>query len=225
MIAAMIGYGIHRLNLKKILAVEKIRARVSRDLHDDMGSTLSTINILSSMAKAKLSTDAIKTAEYLSKISDNSQRMMEAMDDIVWTIKPNNDTMQKLVARMREFSTQLLDAKDINLQFSVDDALLECRPDMETRRDLFLLFKEATNNAAKYSGANTIEIALAIDTGKMILKVADNGKGFDVKKADNGNGLGNMQRRAAALKGILSIESKPGQGTNITLKMPLTNLM
>lgn len=225
MIAAMVGYGIHRLNVKKLLAVEKIRARVSRDLHDDMGSTLSTINILSSMAKAKLHTDNLKTAEYLSKISDNSQRMMEAMDDIVWAIKPDNDTMQKLVARMREFSTSVLDAKDIVLKFYAEEQVMDCKPDMEARRDLFLLFKEAVNNAAKYSGATEVQISIAQQTNKLSLTVQDNGKGFDVKKADGGNGLGNMQRRAAALHGQLHIESEAGKGTVISLKVPLTNMM
>jgi signal transduction histidine kinase len=225
MIAAMIGYGIHRLNVKKILAVEKIRGRVSRDLHDDMGSTLSTINILSSMAKAKLHTDTQKTAEYLSKISDNSQRMMEAMDDIVWAIKPDNDTMQKLIARMREFSTSVLDAKDIVLKFYADEQVMECKPDMEARRDLFLLFKEAVNNAAKYSGATHVHINIEKQANYLWLTVQDNGKGFDVKKADGGNGLGNMQRRAAALSGHLQVQSEANTGTIITLKVPLTNIM
>lgn len=223
MILAMIGYGMHRLRLTRVLAVEKIRARVSRDLHDDMGSTLSTINILSSMAKAKMSTDIKKTAEYIGKIGDNSQRMMEAMDDIVWAIKPDNDTMQRLIARMREFATNVLEAKDMLIEFEADESLNNMKPDMEYRRDLFLLFKEAVNNAAKYSEGTKVKILIAPEFQKLKLVVADNGKGFDVKQADGGNGLGNMQRRAAALRGTIQILSEPGKGTTITLTSPLSN--
>jgi hypothetical protein len=86
-------YFIYRQRINKLLALEKLRTKVARDLHDDMGSTLSTINILSSMAKTKMTDNPQKTSEYISKISDNSQRMMEAMDDIVWSIKPANDSM------------------------------------------------------------------------------------------------------------------------------------
>lgn len=223
MVFAMIGYGMHRLRLTRVLAVEKIRARVSRDLHDDMGSTLSTINILSSMAKAKMSTDMKKTAEYIGKIGDNSQRMMEAMDDIVWAIKPDNDTMQRLIARMREFATNVLEAKDMLIEFEADELLNNMKPDMEYRRDLFLLFKEAVNNAAKYSEGSRVRINISIEFQKLKLVVTDNGKGFDVKHADGGNGLGNMQRRAAALRGTLQIQSDPGKGTTISLTSPLSN--
>jgi ligand-binding sensor domain-containing protein/two-component sensor histidine kinase len=221
-VLAMIGYGIHRLRLNRILAIEKIRARVSRDLHDDMGSTLSTINILSSMAKAKLSTDLAKTASYLGKISDNSQRMMEAMDDIVWAIKPDNDTMQKLIARMREFATSVLEAKDIIIDFVADDLLNDLKPDMEYRRDLFLLFKEAVNNTAKYSKSTKVIIRISIENRRLVMVVSDNGTGFDIKNADSGNGLGNMNRRARALQGHLSIQSEQGMGTTITLNAHLT---
>jgi signal transduction histidine kinase/ligand-binding sensor domain-containing protein len=222
MVVAMVAYGMHRLRLKRILAVEKIRGRVSRDLHDDMGSTLSTINILSSMAKAKLSTDIAKTAMYLGKISDNSQRMMEAMDDIVWAIKPDNDTMQKLIARMREFATSVLEAKDIMFDFDADEALNDLKPDMEYRRDLFLLFKEAVNNAAKYSKSTTVSIRIGIEKQRLILEIADNGIGFNLKTADSGNGLGNMHRRARALQGQLTMQSEQGKGTFIKLNAPLT---
>lgn len=222
-IIALIFYTMHRLRLNKLLAVEKIRERVSRDLHDDMGSTLSTINILSSMAKAKLSTDITKTAEFIGKIGDNSQRMMEAMDDIVWAIKPDNDSMEKLIARMREFATNLLEAKDIVIDFVADEKLNDFKPDMETRRDLFLIFKEAINNAAKYSKANHVQIFLEAIGQKIKLVVEDKGQGFDVSNADSGNGLGNMQRRAAALGGQLKIESRTNKGTVITLMAPLNS--
>jgi ligand-binding sensor domain-containing protein/two-component sensor histidine kinase len=218
---ALLIYTLHNLRVTRLLAVEKLRNRVARDLHDDMGSTLSTINILSSMAKAKIATDTIKTSEYINKISDNSQRMMEAMDDIVWAIKPANDTMQKIVARMREFATSVLEAKEMDIEFTVDETVQDVALDMEQRRDLFLLFKEAVNNVAKYSKCKKAGIALLVKDKKLQLVVADDGVGFDTKKADSGNGLGNMLKRADALRGRVEITSKPGNGTEVKLTVPL----
>lgn len=214
-----IVYFLHLQRVKRLLAVEKVRSRVARDLHDDMGSTLSTINILSSMAKSKMQDDAVKAAAYLGKISENSQQMMEAMDDIVWSIKPSNDSMQKVVARMREFSTDVLEANDILLHFTVADEVYNVKLDMEARRDWFLIFKEAVNNAAKYSKADNVWINLSVEKSDLLLSVKDNGIGFDVAKADNGNGLGNMQKRADNLQGKLAINSQQGGGTEIQLRM------
>ncbi|HRF16674.1 MAG TPA: triple tyrosine motif-containing protein, partial [Chitinophagaceae bacterium] len=213
-------YALHRLRVNKLLAVEKIRNRVARDLHDDMGSTLSTINILSTMAKSKLNSDNVKTSEYISKISENSQRMMEAMDDIVWSIKPMNDSMQKIIARMREYATNILEAKDIEVSFNIEEEVNDVKLDMEARRDFFLVFKEAVNNAAKYSKAEKVKINLFILTGQLTLEVIDDGEGFDVALADSGNGLSNMQKRADAMQGRLQIISKKGNGTIVKLAVP-----
>ncbi|NCU03352.1 MAG: hypothetical protein GXC73_05135 [Chitinophagaceae bacterium] len=221
LIVALVAYSMHRLRLHRYFAVEKIRNRVARDLHDDMGSTLSTINILSSMAKAKLNTDTMKTAEYINKISDNSQRMMEAMDDIVWAIKPANDTMQKVVARMREFATNVFEAKDIELEFKAGEEVNDAKIDMEGRRDFFLIFKEAVNNAAKYSKCTKATVHVFVEHRTLVLLVKDNGVGFDVKTADSGNGLGNMQKRSDALRGKLLLLSKEGEGTEVRLTVPL----
>jgi signal transduction histidine kinase/ligand-binding sensor domain-containing protein len=220
---ALAVYGIHNMRVNRLLAVEKLRNRVARDLHDDMGSTLSTINILSSMAKTKMSTDAVKTTEYLSKISDNSQRMMEAMDDIVWSIKPSNDSMQRVTARMREFATNVLEAKDIELHFSVGEEVYEVKLNMEARRDFFLVFKEAVNNAAKYSKADKVTVCVELNKRTLVLTVQDNGRGFDVAKADNGNGLGNMQKRADAMNGKVRIVSQEGNGTKVMVLVPVKN--
>ncbi len=214
-------YFIYRQRINKLLAVEKLRTKVARDLHDDMGSTLSTINILSTMAKTKVAEDPVKTSEYIGKISDNSQRMMEAMDDIVWSIKPANDSMQKITARMREFATSILEAKDIELDFKVDEKVNDIKLNMEARRDFFLLFKEALNNVAKYSHCSKCIIHTSLHQHRLLLDVKDNGVGFDVNKADSGNGLSNMQKRAEALKGRVSIQSRQGEGTRVTLNLPV----
>ena len=224
LVAAAIGgilYFIYKLRVNKLLAVEKVRRRVARDLHDDMGSTLSTINILSEMARMKIRSDVDKTSEYIGKISDNSSRMMEAIDDIVWSINPMNDSMQKITARMREFATSVLEAKDIDIDFKVEEAVNHLTLDMEARRDFFLIFKEAINNAAKYSKCNHISISIHVRQKRLLLDIRDDGIGFDVNVADNGNGLINMRKRADSLKGKIVIASNPGMGTQVSLNVPV----
>lgn len=214
-------YFIYRQRIIKILAIERIRGKVARDLHDDIGSTLSTINILSSMAKTKLLTDPVKSSEYITKITDNSQQMMEAMDDIVWSIKPDNDSMLKILARMREYASGILEPKDVEITFNIGEHIQELKLDMETRRDLFLVFKEAVNNTAKYSHCTKTEISLKLVNQRLYMAVSDNGQGFVVNSADGGNGLGNMQKRAELLKGTIEIKSQKGLGTEVILDIPV----
>ncbi len=219
-IVALLIYEVHELRVNKLLAVETLRHRVARDLHDDMGSTLSTINILSSMAKSKIEEDALKTNEYLIKISEYSERMMDAMDDIVWSIKPSNDSMQKITARMREHATNMLEAKEIDFDFIVGEDVKDVKLDMEARRDFFLVFKEAVNNSAKYSNAKKVLIQLTMQNKKLLLVVKDDGAGFDLAEAD-GNGLGNMNKRADNMNGNVTIKSAIGEGTMVRLAIPI----
>lgn len=215
-------YLAHRIRVRQLMQMEKVRGRIARDLHDDMGSTLSTINILSEMAKMKVNKDTEKTSEYISKISDNSNRMMEAMDDIVWSINPMNDSMQRITARMREFATGVLEAKDIEVVFRVDEKVKDLRLGMESRRDFFLIFKEAVNNIAKYSRGKHASIDISVEGSSwLVMVIKDDGVGFDVENADSGNGLTNMQKRAESIKGSLVIESVPGVGTQVRLRAPL----
>lgn len=222
LVLAGIIYLVHRFRLNRLLEMERVRTRIARDLHDDMGSTLSTINILSEMAKMKVNKDSGKTAEYLNKISDNSSRMMEAMDDIVWSINPMNDSMQRITARMREFATGVLEARNIEFLFKVDDQVSDLKLNMEGRRDLFLVFKEAVNNLAKYSQCKNALIELRIKGNKLVMKIQDDGIGFEPDNSDSGNGLNNMKKRAQSLKGNISVKSTPDRGSTVLLEVPLT---
>jgi ligand-binding sensor domain-containing protein/two-component sensor histidine kinase len=215
-------YIAHRMRVAQLIEMEKVRGRIARDLHDDMGSTLSTINILSEMARMKVVKDPEKTSEYIGKISDNSNRMMEAMDDIVWSINPMNDSMQRITARMREFATGLLEARNIDVEFKVEEGINHLTLDMESRRDFFLIFKEAINNIAKYSNCTHAVIDILLQGSRLIMLIRDNGVGFNVQEADNGNGLTNMKKRAQSLKGSLTVDSVIGVGTKVRLEAPLT---
>ncbi|HEX8462349.1 MAG TPA: two-component regulator propeller domain-containing protein, partial [Segetibacter sp.] len=220
-IVALLIYALHEARVKRLLAMEQLRNRVARDLHDDMGSTLSTINILTSMAINKVNIDIPKTSVYLHKIAEYSEKMMDVMDDIVWSIKPSNDSIHKITARMREFATNVLEAKEIEFEFKIDEEVSDVKLNMEARRDFFLVFKEAVNNAAKYSKASNVLIQVKMQYKKLMLVVKDDGIGFNIAEAD-GNGLGNMQKRAENVNGTVTIQSKQGEGTTVKLVIPIT---
>jgi ligand-binding sensor domain-containing protein/two-component sensor histidine kinase len=212
---------IYRIRINRIIAVERVRSKLSRDLHDDMGSTLSTINILSGIIQTKLETDAKTAKEYVGRISSYSQDMMDSMQDIVWSINPANDSMNKVIVKMREFASNVLEPKNIQFKFTVDGEPDKFTLKMENRRDFFLIFKEAINNAAKYSEADCIEVDLKLKQQLITLLIKDNGKGFDLATVRMGNGLNNIKRRAQYIKAELKIQSLPMAGTQLELLVNL----
>ncbi|MBL7871738.1 MAG: tetratricopeptide repeat protein, partial [Cyclobacteriaceae bacterium] len=198
------------------LELEKVRNHIARDLHDDIGSTLSSINIMSQLA---MTGDA---QEHLHKIAHHSSQMMENMSDIVWSINPKNDTLEQVVLKMKEFAFEILEPKEITHSFQVDSNLSQLKLDVEKRKNLFLIFKEAINNAAKYSEGSNVSILLSTKQNKIQLSINDNGKGFNKESVKQGNGLINMKERASSVGGNFSHRSTPGNGTEIHLEIPIT---
>ncbi len=197
---------------------EQIRSKVARDLHDDMGSTLSSINILSQVAMIEKEGD---TENYLQRIGDQSARIMENMSDMVWSINPHNDSMTQVIIRMREFATEILEAQNIEFKFSEEvpnDLIIHT----DRRKNLFLIFKETINNAAKYSKARTIEITLQEHASTIVMIIKDNGLGFDEKVIKAGNGLRNIRERAKEVNGTIKLKSVAGEGTELEFSMPIT---
>lgn len=221
--ASLLFY-LHRLRLQKLLHIERVRSRLARDLHDDMGSTLSTINILSNMALQQKSFDETKSKEYMSTINSSTSQMMEAMDDIVWSINPANDNLAKIITRMKETAGAILEPRQIEYHFEVPPAVPELRLSMETRREIFLIFKEALNNIIKYADCTEVVFTFTKKGNSFILIINDNGKGFQTpvsESAVRGNGLKNMEKRAANINGLLSVKSETGKGTTIQLSVPI----
>lgn len=221
---AVIAIGILLINryrvlnrTRRLVEMERMRNTIARDLHDDIGSTLSSINIISQMALK----DANGSASHFQRIAQHSSSMMESMSDIVWSINPNNDSLEQVTSKMKEFAAEILDPLDIDYTFSGEENLQTIKLDVSTRKNLFLIFKEAINNAAKYSAANAIKIHVKKENGSITLNIQDNGKGFDVLGSSSGNGLRNMKERAENLRGELSLKSS-GTGTEISLSLPIT---
>jgi len=199
--------------------IETVRNAIARDLHDDIGSTLSSINILSQLAMREGSEGA---AKHFNKIAEQSSRMMESMSDIVWSISPGNDSLEQVVSKMKEFAAEILEPKNITYHFSGEDSLKNTTLSLDKRKNLFLIFKEAVNNAAKYSGATDLEITFTRQGNTLSLSVSDNGGGFEPNAVKAGNGLKNMKERASALSARFDFNTRVKEGTRVALELPLT---
>lgn len=211
---------IREIREQKALLV--MRNNIAKDLHDEIGSALTSIRILSEVSGKNLYKDQVKTSSYLQKITDQSGKMQQSMSDIVWAIRPDNDKLENMVVRMREYISQTLEPKNIYTVFTIDEKALSACIGMQQRRDLLLIFKEAINNAAKYSGAGRVEVSLGICGNELKLRIADNGKGFNTAKVTSSSGLANMRNRTEALHGVFNIQSCQEEGTSIDILFPAT---
>lgn len=217
---AVFIYMLYRSRLKHALALHEVRNRLARDLHDEIGSNLSSISIFSDVAVQKSNGNAEMT-HLLGKINEFTQTSMESISDIVWMINPHHEHFRDIISRMREMAAELFEVKGYELDLQFDEQLNDVRISMDDKRNLYLLYKEALNNAAKYAEGTKLSIILKFDAPDVILEISDNGKGFDVRSIRYGNGLHNMRQRAAMLKGTVYTESEPGEGTTIKLRFPI----
>lgn len=215
-------YSLYRLRINRILAEQKLRNKIARDLHDDIGSTLSGIKLFSTMAQNKLQQERSSAVDIVERIGERSEKMMEAMGDIVWSINPANDSMEKMLVRMKQYAAEMMEPKNINYNFSVNERSMRTKVDPEARKDIYLVFKETINNAVKHSQCNYVDIKIDWKGKNFEITIHDNGKGFDVNKVNgNGNGLLNLKQRTKDIGGEISIDSTE-TGTTVKLIVPVT---
>jgi signal transduction histidine kinase len=207
---------------RQLLAMEKMRNGIARDLHDDIGSTLTSINILSKVMLQEVGTTDGAARNNLVKIKEHSSSIMDSMSDIVWAINPDNDTVEKVIYKMKEFASEVFEPLNIEYHFAVEGDFSHVKLSLEKRKDLYLIYKEAVNNAAKYSHCDLVKISLKHNEGKIYLNVNDNGKGFDEQTVRPGNGLRNIRARAKNMLASLSFKTSTGAGTDLQLTVPLT---
>lgn len=216
------AYALYRYRVSRLLELERIRTRIASDLHDDIGAGLSRIAILSEVAHRRLDDGDTALNEPLSTISRASRELVDSMSDIVWAINPQREHLQDLTQRMRRFASDLFTARNIEVQFRLSGADQDLRLDAEVRREVFLIFKESVNNIARHSGCTLAEIELAVEGRCLTMRANDDGKGFDVTAATEGNGLTSLRQRAKKLNGKLEVISALGQGTAVVLVVPLS---
>ena len=217
----LLGYALYRYRINSIIKLQSVRNGISRDLHDDIGATLSSIRVLSEVAKSNLEKGwQDKSFPLLSKISDQSRDMVERMSDIVWTISPRKENLENLRQRLNDFAALACLSRGIQLQFKADKELDRLSLPMLFRKNMYLIGKEAINNALKHSGCTRIAVTVQNRQDNLILIVADDGSGFDASMVKRANGIDNMEARAKEIKGRLIFHSA-GEGTELRLEVAI----
>ena len=203
-------------------AMSNERLRISRELHDDIGSTLSGIVLYSHLAGAQVHAeqgDEVKNS--LNVIQQSANDMVNRLDDLVWAVNPERNSVKDLVQKLEEYAREMATTKNINVQVNTPGSLDQLQLPVENRHSIYLFGKEAINNAVKYSQASLLELSVHKFDHVIEFIINDNGNGFDMATVKKGNGILNMQQRADEAAAVVSMQSFPGKGTTISLQFKI----
>jgi signal transduction histidine kinase/streptogramin lyase len=214
----------HRLELQKLQTqheLDRERARIAQDLHDDLGTMLTQISLLSSLADREVARDEVKSLNQ--QIRGCARQMVVGLDEIVWAVNPRNDSLAELINYFAHFAGEFFRAGGIRCRLDMPDQLPARPLSSEIRHHLFLAFKESINNLARHSGAAHAWIGITATPDELMVSIRDDGHGFDAADPGTtmGDGLKNIRSRMAAIGGRADIQSAPGQGTTVTIRLHL----
>jgi ligand-binding sensor domain-containing protein len=212
---ASVLWALYRMRVAKLLEVERTRLRIARDLHDEIGSTLSSISFFAQAARsAPAGGKGTNTERLLSLIAESSAKAKSAISDIIWAIDPSNDDWDELLARMRRYASDVCESKGIRYRIDLPPHVSGKTPSMNERRNLWLLFKEMVANAAQHSRCSHLDVEMKLTNGAVILTVKDDGTGFEKNRVAGGTGLKSINDRARALGANVELDTGPGKGTS-----------
>ena len=203
------------------LELEKQRAKITADLHDEIGSTLSSLQINSSVASKMIETDIKSAQNIMQKVENQAKNLSEKIGDIVWSMKPGKEEFMTLSMRIKTFCNEIVGATNINYDIKIEEQINQLVTDISMRKNLVMFCKEAINNAVKYSQAEQLQIQIVVVASTIEIKISDNGIGFDLATVQ-GNGLGNMKKRIDELRGTFKIISEQNKGTIIKANIPIS---
>jgi ligand-binding sensor domain-containing protein/signal transduction histidine kinase len=217
-LSAMV-YSGHRYRVKQLLHLERIRTRLASDLHDDIGSGLAEIAILTEVAEVRSVED---DRDLVRRAGDRARQLREAMTDIVWSVDPQHGKITDLAGRVRQsvFSLMESNGRRVIFQGPEEGAAAGLAPDRA--RHVLLITKEALTNILKHADASEVTVRLKVENRRLVLEVQDNGRGFDPAQPHMGMGLRNLRRRTAESGGELTVESSPGRGCRLTFSLPMS---
>jgi signal transduction histidine kinase len=227
LVTAIIAWRYHRIKLLKQktafrqqLALEKQRNKITADLHDDIGASLSSLQVNSIVAHELLHHHPDRAQKVLEKIASQSKNLSESIGDIIWSMKPGKDEFMTMSSRIRNFANDIMGDTHIHYQINIDEEANSQITDITVRKNIVFITKEAINNVVKYSKATTLLVTLNMEPDNVVLNIRDNGIGFE-PRLQGGNGIANMKRRAEEIAGEWKLETAPKQGTRINIKIPL----
>jgi signal transduction histidine kinase len=212
---------LDQLERERALAQE--RERIASDLHDDLGSSLARISLLGGLLQADRNNPK-QVESHAVKISQSADETVRALEEIVWAVRPNSDSLQSLVEYIAHFANELFDGGEIRCRLDLPHDLPPRPLPPDVRHNIFLIVKEALTNTLNHAGAREVRVSAEATANTLDIVVEDDGRGFEVTAGGRGNGLGNMRRRAQALGEKLIVESQPGRGTTVKLSLRFTPL-
>jgi two-component sensor histidine kinase len=213
-------YALYLYRIRQFLKLQKVRNRIATDLHDDIGATLTNINMLSEISRKNLA-QPLEAEKFLSRISEEVTASSQALNDIIWNVNSRNDSMEETLSRMRRYAADLFDNSNTICHLSMQETAAGKKLNMEQRRDVYLIYKESMNNVHKHATAANVWINIHRQNGNLHLKIKDDGKGFEPSIITDRNGLKNIRSRTEKWKGSLSVKTAPGSGTDIEIMIPL----
>ncbi|HEX3083878.1 MAG TPA: ATP-binding protein, partial [Pyrinomonadaceae bacterium] len=219
-----------RAREERLVELQKVRTRIATDLHDDIGSSLTQIAILSEVAQQSMKGNGA-SLQPLKTIATVSNELVDAMSDIVWAINPEKDHLQHLIQRMRRFASDVLLARGISLDFEAPSYAPDIPLGANPRRAVFLIFKETLANIVKHAQATHVRIEFDFTPQQLLLTIADNGCGFEIDQVSSalftdqkgGQGIISMKKRAREMDGRLELDSGPGRGTTMRFELSLNH--
>jgi signal transduction histidine kinase len=202
--------------------LQQERARIARDIHDDLGSRMTQLVLHGEVAQSELPADS-RTRSQLHGICEQARGLLSSMDEVLWAVNPRRDTIRDFTAYVCEYAQEFFKRTPIQCLFDVDPEMSSAPLDLPLRRSLLMAIKETLNNALKYSDADTVKMQILWQRQKLVVVIADNGKGFTASASKvEGDGLTNMSQRMQELGGSCSITSKPGEGCRVEFSIPLS---
>ncbi|HLF03145.1 MAG TPA: histidine kinase, partial [Anaerolineales bacterium] len=203
--------------------LEHERSRIARDLHDDLGTSLTQISMLSALANRE-QTPPPEAKELIQQVRGRARDMVTALDEIVWAVNPKNDSWLELANYLGHFAEEFFHSTDIRCRLDIPEQLPPHRLSAELRHHVFLAFKEAINNTARHSGATHVVVRVETRATEVIVCFEDNGRGFETVAAigrRSGDGLDNMRQRMEQVGGATEIQEIAGGGTRVAFHLPL----
>jgi len=194
-----------------------MRNQIASDLHDEVGSSLSSILMLGKIALDEPN----GRDEIINKINNNAEEMIERISDIVWATNPKYDDGKNLKEKISNYILHVNKLSKLTINLAIDDEIAAIKFQMDVRRSVFLVIKEAINNILKHAHASVITINVHLEQYTLHIMIADNGNGFDVQHHNNGNGLENMKARTESVGGKFTLISGNNKGTSINIVIPL----
>lgn len=208
-------YYISTLRIKNLLAIEKLKTKIAADLHDNIGSGLTEISILSELAAFKSDNNKSESQKELRTISELSRQLIDSMSDIVWVVNPQRDSLHDLIVRLKNSYSETLNSLGISFRVSNLEKLRDIKLPIDFKQNLYLILKEAINNSIKHSKCSVIQLDANARKDFIEVSVTDDGVGLDENNVSLGNGMKNIRQRAESIGGKVKWKSSPNQGTSI----------